>query len=73
MTKLNVINVSKSVKPVFSAVFSKMVNLTAYQYWKFPRKVFPNYGGKDLFLICFCLILLFKTVSKILLLIYYDI
>ena len=28
-------------------MFSKKVNLTAYQHWTFPGKVFPNNGGKD--------------------------
>ena len=52
-------------------MFSKKVNLTAYQHWKFPRKFFPINGGKNGF--CgfvfnlFYLILLFKTVNKILL------
>ena len=61
-------------------MFREKVNLTAYQHWKFPQKVFPNNGGKDGFRgFCgrafnlFYLILLFKSVSKILLLIYYNI
>ena len=70
-------NVSKSVKSVFSAVFSKRVNLTAYQHWKFLLKLFLINGGKDEFCgFCgfvfnlFYSILLFKTVRKILLFIY---
>ena len=61
-------------------MFRKKVNLTAHQHWKLPQKVFPNNGGKDGFrgfrgfaFNLFYLILLFKTVSKILLLIYYNI
>ena len=61
-------------------MFREKVNLTAYQHWKFPQKDFPNNDGKDGFpgfcgfaFNLFYLILLFKTVSKILLLIYYNV
>ena len=41
------INVSKSVKSVFSTVFRKKFHSTAYKHWKFPPKLFRNNDGKD--------------------------
>ena len=68
---------AKSVKSVLSAVIKRKFHPTASQYWKFLLELFPINGGKDGFCgFCgfvfnlFYLILLFKTVSKILLFIY---
>ena len=78
--KINLRMFAKSVKSVLSAVIKRKFHPTASQYWKFLLELFPINSGKDGF--CgFCgfvfnliyLILLFKTVSKILLFIYYYI